>query len=313
MKTIQRVAFVGVGAVGLLYASRLARAGVETHLLFRSDFDVAQADGIRVKSCDGDFTLPSGAFHAHKDASTVPAVDLVVVTAKTTANEALPGLLKLLIQPGTRLLTLQNGLGNEEFLADLFPRSPIFGGTAFVCVHRTAPAAINHQHGGRLHIGRHGASEVDADTRLIWSLLARSGLEVKVFDVLARARWEKQLWNVPFNGLGAALLADTSILLATKDGELLVRALMDEVMRVANADGHPLPSDLPQKLIESTRKMGAYRSSMQLDREAGRPLEIDAIVSSVRKRAHLHGLTTPLLPILELQLRSIDKTTKAPR
>lgn len=309
LTTNPRVAWVGVGALGLLYSASLARAGVETHLLLRSDYEVAAARGISVRSVDGDFHVPPTAFHAHRSPDTLPTPDLVVISTKTTANPDLPGLLRPLVGPHTRLLTLQNGLGNEQLLADHFGPHRVFGGMAFVSVHRIAPASVDHQHAGHITLGRYAppsSAGPDAHTCELAGLLGRSGFRMIPLDSLARGRWEKQLWNVPFNGLGAAMLADTEQLLRTEEGRRLVLEVMGEVVAVARADGVTFHEKLPEEKVCYTLGMGPYRTSMQLDREAGRAMEVDSIITSVRRCAAVHKVRTPRLDLLELQLRSID-------
>lgn len=302
------VAWVGVGALGLLYAGRLIRAGVHVHLYVRSGAQVVREQGLAIRSIDGDFTLrpdEAGGFTVHEQPHTLPPADLVVISTKTTANHELPRLLRSAVRPGTVLLTLQNGMGNEALLADAFPEALVCGGTAFVSVHRVAPNAAHHQHSGQLHLGRHG-NPPDATTEALARLLRRTGFPVRVLDDLTRGRWEKQLWNVPFNGLGAALLADTARLLSTRAGEQLVRGIMREVLSVAAADGRPFPDELINHKLEYTRGMGAYRTSMQLDREAGRAMEVEAIVGSVVNRASAHNVRVPLTQTVYLALLAVD-------
>lgn len=303
-----RVAWVGVGAVGLLYSASLARAGVETHLLLRSDYDAAVRDGITVRSIKGDFHVPPSALHCHRSPASLPPPDLLVITAKTTANPDLPPLLAPLVAPHTLLLTLQNGFGNEQFLSRHFGDDRVLGGTAFVSVHRIAPATADHQNSGRIALGRH-AGPPDDRTRAVVELFKRSGFPIDLLPSLKVGRWEKQLWNIPFNGLGAALLADTSILLKSETGRNLVRAIMQEVVALARADGVS-ETDLPDSLIETkihyTLKMGAYRTSMQLDREAGRAMEIDSIISSVLDLSDRSGVPAPLIRTLQAQLNTVE-------
>jgi 2-dehydropantoate 2-reductase len=309
-----KVVWVGVGAVGLLYSARLIRAGVDVELLLKSDYDAATQNGLHIRSVDGDFQVPPTAFRAHRSASTLPPADLVIISTKTTANHTLPATLAPCVRPGTRLLTLQNGFGNEAFLARHFPEARVYGATAFVSVHRIAPATADHQHSGHLAIGQYtpGSDAPDGSVEPIASLLRRTGFRVAVMPSLARGRWEKQLWNVPFNGLGAALDLDTERLLSTPEGEGLVRAIMAEVIAVARADGTELPPGMVDDKIRYTRTMGPYRTSMQLDRRAGRPMEIHAIVGSVCRRAAELQVPTPQLRVLETLLLTAD-TSKHPQ
>lgn len=308
-----KVAWVGVGAIGLLYGATLARAGVEVHFLLRSDFEAARSGGIRVRSPNGNFHVPPEGFYSHRSAETIPPVDLVVISTKTTANRELPGLLRPLVHPNTRVLTLQNGFGNEALLAGQVEPVNVLGGTAFVSVHRIAPATADHQHAGRIAIGQYDRPP-DEGTEAVAALLRRTGFQIDVLPSLAVGRWTKQVWNVPFNGLGAAMLADTEMLLRTETGRSLLRQVMAEVIAIARAEGitaEHIPDSIIDRNIKFTLGMGPYKTSMQLDREQGRAMEIDSIITSMLTLARKHKISAPALTSLEVQLRAVDTATSA--
>src|SRR5215472_14331915 len=113
-----KIAVVGPGALGSYYGAKLARAGEEVHFLLRSDYDAVKRHGVSIHSPEGDFNIrPKCA----KTPDEIGPSDLVLVALKTTANDQFPKLLPALVGPNTAVLTLQNGLGNEEELAKLFP------------------------------------------------------------------------------------------------------------------------------------------------------------------------------------------------
>src|SRR5438132_11505720 len=114
------IAIVGAGAIGSYYGARLAQSGLDVHFLLRSDFEHVRRHGMMIKSIDGDFTLPPATAHFYADVSDMPKVDLAIVTLKSTDNAALPALIPTLLHDQTAILTLQNGLGNEDFLANHF-------------------------------------------------------------------------------------------------------------------------------------------------------------------------------------------------
>src|SRR4051794_37703518 len=138
------IAVVGAGALGGYYGARLAQHGHDVHFLLRGDYEAVRANGLAVRSCDGDFTLPAGQVHAHRDAARMPKADLVIVALKTTSNEQLEPLVRPLLKETSAVLTLQNGLGNEDRLAQLFGPARVLGGIAFVCINRVGPGAIDH-------------------------------------------------------------------------------------------------------------------------------------------------------------------------
>lgn len=188
-----KIAVVGCGAVGSYYGALLRRAGEEVHFLLRSDYSVVRQSGVHIQSPRGDFT-------AHPRAAAGPEEigpsDLVVIALKTTANAAFPRLLPPLVGPHTGLLTLQNGLGNEEQLAQLFPGHRIFGGLCFVCVNRIAPGVIQHLDHGLIMMGELGRPPTP-QLREVVARFQRAEIVCRVADDLARAHWEKLVWNIP--------------------------------------------------------------------------------------------------------------------
>lgn len=312
------IAIVGVGAVGGYYGAKLIRAGHEVHLLLRGDYDGVKANGIVVRSdVEPGFAIPPGQLHIHRDPRDMPKPDLVLIALKATGNSAFEPLIRPLLKDSTLLLTLQNGLGNEDQLADLFGDDRVIGGMAFVCIHRLSPGVIHHIDHGFVKIGefaRPGAAArgVTARVEQIAGILRSAGVRCDVLEDLRRGRWEKLVWNVPFNGLGAVLDLSTDRLLDAEPGLTLVRDLMREVVAIAAADGVVLPPDVIDRQITHTRTMGAYQSSMQVDRRAGRALETDAILGEPLRRAQSLNVATPNLDVLCRMARLIDPAQSAP-
>src|SRR5580658_7578918 len=133
---IEKIAVVGAGAVGGYYGARLAQHGQDVHFLLRSDYDAVARDGWRIRSVDGDFNLTPKQIHIYRRAEQMPTADLVIVALKTTSNDQFQSLIGPLVRDNTRILTLQNGLGNEQMLAELFGPTRVLGGLAFTCINR---------------------------------------------------------------------------------------------------------------------------------------------------------------------------------
>src|SRR5687768_17132209 len=114
------IAIVGAGAVGGYYGARLAQHGHDVHFLLRRDYAAVRENGWIVQSRDGDFRLAADAVRAHDDPRRMPRADLVVVALKSTSNDQFDPLIRPLLKDDAAILTLQNGLGNEERLAELF-------------------------------------------------------------------------------------------------------------------------------------------------------------------------------------------------
>ena len=302
------IAIVGSGAVGGYYGCRLARIGHDIHFFLRSDYDAVARNGWIVRSREGDFTVAPDSIHVYNDPSKMPPADLVIVALKATANDQSHPLILPLLHQNTLILTLQNGLGNEEHLADLFGPQRILGGLAFVCLNRIAPGIINHTDYGFVRVGEFIEGNT-ANASKVVAMLASSGVKCELLHSLRYGRWEKLLWNVPFNGLGAVLDMATDRLINDPAGLELVRQIMSEVVAAANALGAPLPQELIESRIDFTKTMGAYRSSMQIDRELGRDMEVEAILGQPLRAAANAHVATPYMNMLYQLAKLVSRHT----
>jgi 2-dehydropantoate 2-reductase len=291
------IAIVGTGAVGAYYGGRLAQHGHDVHFLLRGDYPAVKRNGWTVRSCHGDFSIPASAVHAYDDPSRMPKADLVIVTLKTTANEQFERLIPPLVKEETSILTLQNGLGNEERLAELFGAQRIMGGMAFVCINRVEPGVVNHIAEGLITLGEFDGP-AGSRVRRIAGMLQSSNIPARVVDDLRYGRWEKLVWNIPFNGLSAVLNQTTDLLLDSPAGEALVRSIMEEVIAAAAGVRVQLPLSLIQAKIEQTRGMGPYKTSMHLDMLAERAMEVEAIFGYPVRAAQGAGVPVPRLEML---------------
>jgi 2-dehydropantoate 2-reductase len=308
-----KIAVVGPGALGSYYGAMLSRSGQEVHFLLRSDYDAVKRNGVFIHS-------PEGNFNARPKCARTPSEigesDLVLVALKTTANDQFPKLLPPLVGPKTAVLTLQNGLGNEEALAKLFSVEQVMGGLCFVCLNRTAPGVVEHMAHGMIVLGEFQRWP-EPRTHDIASMFRNAGVNCKVSDNLAQAHWEKLIWNIPFNGLGVAGAAGyeplvnpqseignrqslgpvltTDKLLTDMRWENLVRELMLEVIAAARALGYNVSESLAEKQIERTRTMGSYKASTLVDFEQGRPLELETLFLEPLRQAKAAGAAMPRL------------------
>jgi 2-dehydropantoate 2-reductase len=306
------IAIVGTGAVGAYYGGRLAQHGHDVHFLLRGDYAAVKKNGWTVRSCAGDFAIPAQSVHAYDDPRKMPKADLVIVTLKTTANDQFDALIRPLLKDTTTVLTLQNGLGNEERLADLFGPERILGGMCFVCINRLEPGVVHHIAEGTITLGEFRPTD-PARVQRIADIFQASQIPCRVLDDLRYGRWEKLVWNIPFNGLSAALDQTTDLLIGTPAGEALVADLMQEVLAAARAVGVELPASLIRVKIEQTRGMGAYKTSMHLDMKSGRAMEVEAIFGFPVRAAQAAGGSVPRLEMLYrlLLLRDAKRGTSA--
>lgn len=304
-----KIAVIGAGAVGCYYGGKLAQAGGNVHFLMRSDLAAVKQNGLTIHSPDGNFHLDP--VHAYATTEEIGPCDLVVIAVKTTSNAVLEKLIPPLLKENTALLTLQNGLGNEEFLAQRFGEKRIMGGLCFVCLNRTAPGVIEHYGYGTLSIGEFGR-EGQPRTRKVVEDFTATGIKTRLVENLATERWRKLVWNVPFNGLSIAGGGITTDLILADEGLLkLTRGLMEEVIAAAGNDGHAIPREFIEEQVKRTYKMDAYKPSSLIDYLDGREVEVESIWGEPYRRGVASGTAMGRLETLYYLLKKITRTPGA--
>jgi 2-dehydropantoate 2-reductase len=307
-----------MGAVGGYYGARLAAAGHELHVVARSDAGHLRRHGLRVESVAGDADLPAGSFAVHTDPATVPPVDVALLAVKTTVGpDAAARLMAPLARPGTVLVAMQNGLGVEDPLATVANGNPVLGAMCFVCTNKVGPGHVRHLDFGRVTLGEHTGdghpAGVTAAVEAVCADLEAAGVPVQPLADLQDGRWRKLVWNVPYNGLSVVLDAGTDELMANERTCALVREIMFEVLTGAEACGHPIPGSFAHEMLAATAAMRPYATSMKLDADAGRALEIDAIYTAPLTLAAQAGVAMPRTMMLAHQLSYLDARLSAGR
>ena len=311
MSSSFRIAVVGSGAIGCYYGAKLAYSGRDVHFLMRGDVEEVRQSGLRLRSSEGEVRVPKVNHYA--SSAEIGPCDLVLIAVKATSNADLVDLIPPLLHQKTMLLTLQNGLGNEEFLTEHFGADRVLGGLCFVCLNRVSRGVIEEFGYGHLTIGEF-ASGPRKRTHAVVSEFKQSGVDCRVLDNLLLERWRKLVWNIPFNGLTiTAGGIDTAAVLADDRVRGITLALMAEVISAANACGYPLPEAVAAQQIRRTEAMGAYKPSTLIDFEAGRPLEIEPIWGEPLRRAMAAGALTPRWHELYASLKEIAASQQRSR
>lgn len=296
-------AIVGAGALGSYYGARLALAGNDVRFLLRGELSAVRERGLTLHEKDGTRRLADVA--AFATTGEIGPVDIVIITLKTTANAELARMLPPLLGPQTAVVTLQNGLGNEECLAALVGAERVLGGLCFIAVNRVAPGELRGFHTpGSITLGEFGRPASDR-SRAIAAWFKAAGVNCLAVENLAEARWRKLIWNVPFNGLAiAAGGITTDRIMADPILRQRARTLMDEVAMAARAFGFSVPEQFIQSQLDVTPPMGAYQPSSLVDFLAGRAVELEAIWGEQLLRAKQLGVPMPELEKIYGQIRA---------
>ena len=286
---------LGAGAIGAFFGSALARQGFDVSVVCRSDYQVVKQTGFHIRSpLLGEHRFaPAQVFSSAQEAGSQH--DFVFLTTKVLEGEDRADFLRPVVGKDTIVVLIQNGIDIEADIQAAFGENEILSGVAFIAVSRTRPGEVHHQSAGSLTLGRYPRG-ISSAVHQITSAFEAAGVPCKSTEDIVKARWQKALWNATFNPIsimGGAL--DTAIILRTEEDRRFVRTAMMEVAAVAAAAGYAIAPEVLDKLIEGTLAMPAYKSSMALDFENRRPMEIEAILGNVVRAARQRDVAVPTL------------------
>ena len=294
---------IGTGAIGGFYGGKLAQAGKDVHFLFHSDYEYVKQHGLQVDSCDGSFHLPH--VNAYQTTTDMPPCDIVLVGLKTVNNHLLKSLLPPLLKEDTLVVLIQNGIGVEADVQQMFPSVQLAAGLAFICCAKSEPGRVNHQCYGYINLGNYSCKQSSLINQVVEDF-RHAGVDANEVEYL-EARWKKAVWNRPFNGMTVALNTQTDLLLQHPQTLQLIKDQMMEVVRAAQACGvKNIDETFADKMIDNTIHMTPYSPSMKLDYDFHRPMEIDYLYTRPIQEAHQSGCRMPKLEMLEAELRFLE-------
>ena len=306
---MQRVAVVGAGAIGGWLAGALAGAGAEVSMLARGEtLKAINEHGLRIRHGQRETTHR---LKAHQDAKALGPQDLVVLAVKAPALAAVAPQVRALLGPKTAVLTAMNGVPwwflhglDSPFkqralhsvdatgsIAAAIPPERVIGGVVHASCSVDMPGVVRLHFGNKLIIGEPGGAQT---TRLkaLNALLQRTGLDVETSSLIQRDIWFKLWGNMTMNPISALTGATTDRILGDPDLRAMVSAVMLEARAIGEKIGLPIEQE-PEDRHAVTLKLGAFKTSMLQDVEAGRPVELDALLGAV---IELGQLTTTAMP-----------------
>jgi 2-dehydropantoate 2-reductase len=288
-----KVLVIGAGAIGAFYGSLLAKVGAEVSAVCRSDYDQVKQHGFIIDS------QPLGRWNfvpaqVLKNAADFEGTaDYILLCTKVIPALDRVALIRPAVAENTAIVFIQNGVEIEQEMLDAFPNNELISGLAFICCNRVSSGEILHLAYGRLALGNL-PNGISGKTSLLCELFTQSGIECNANDNIVTGRWQKCVWNAPFNPL-SVLSGGLPTLDILQTQESFVRSIMQEICNIAAACGHPLPEDIVNINIENTYAMPPYKTSMLLDYENNQPMETEAILGNALRAAQRVGIASPHL------------------
>lgn len=295
-----KIAVIGAGAVGKSIGGLLQAANHEVHYLVRSEFSALKSRGLfTLHFAETNISLKISPIYVYNKAEQLPKVDLVLITTKTTENQHLVPLVTPCLGAQTTLLIVQNGIGNEEALEEMFPHHPLICGITSIAASRTDVENVEIACLGELRLAPiHQRAE--AVCQNISETLNAATLSPKIIlsDSYKSIRWHKLIWNAAFNPL-SVIFNKTSDILAIQEPYLtIVRHIFEEVRQTAACESISISEEFTKHLLEHTAHLKSYWPSMYYDFQKGKQLEVEYILGNLIKIADKHHLTLPCLTLV---------------
>lgn len=317
-----KIVIAGAGAIGGYIGAKLSKAGADVVLFARGPhLRAMQERGLRVTSPDGDFEVSPA---VTGDLASIGPADVVFLGVKAHGLTALTPSLAPLMGPDTLVVSTQNGIpwwyfqghGGEldglrlervdpgGVIASAIEPGRVIGSLAYFATDIAAPGVIHHTEGNRISFGEPNGTRSDR-TRAIAEVLIGAGFRCPVTTRFRHELWVKLLGNVAFNPISALTGGTLQDLVRDDETARLVRQIMTETEAVARRLGIELPISIDQRMA-GAEKVGAHKTSMLQDYEAGRPMELGAVVGAVLELGERLGVPMPATQAMYACARFLD-------
>jgi 2-dehydropantoate 2-reductase len=299
-----KIAVFGAGGVGAFFGGLLVRGGAEVHFVARSpQLEALRRSGIQIRSLRlGDVRIPP--VRAESDPQRIGPCDLVLICVKAHQTPQILDPVSALVEEQTTIVTLQNGVESDEPLAARFGPSRVIPGVVYVGATLEEPGVVRHVAAGTIAIGVRDNGD-PSRLPVVAAALRQTGQPVTIVDDIQHERWLKLLWNASFNPVSAITGRTPRELVAVPSTRQLVIDVMREVVAVAAAQGIVIDEAAVDEQLAWTERAPAIRTSMMVDRERGRGMEIDALVGVVVRKGRELGVPAPVSQSMLALLQAI--------
>lgn len=295
-----KITIIGIGAMGSLFAARLARlAGITMLGSWEAQLRALNSEGLTLVHPDG--SQSRHPIHAMNNTDEIPAADLVLIMVKTPKTAAAARAAAAVLKPDGLVITLQNGLGNLETVAEIVGPERACQGITSEGAAMLGPGVVRHAGAGKTYIAEKNlGTEIANESRkaklkAATLLFEKAGFDTKLVENADSLIWGKLAVNAGINPLTALLQVPNGFLLENEDAKWLMSQAAEEVATVAKALAIPLPyPDAGQQAAQVAKDTAANRSSMAQDVARGVPTEIERICGEVVRFGRQLGISTPI-------------------
>jgi 2-dehydropantoate 2-reductase len=299
-----RVAVLGAGAMGSIFGAALARPGAEV-VFFDKRTQVVTAinrDGLRLSGVLGEFTLKNP---ATSDPKVLGKVDVALVLVDANATAEVAKVAEECLRPDGFALTLQNGIGNYEVLAERLGEARVLAGSTFNSGAGKGPGVAVHTNLGPTWIGELDG-RISERVKNIAEKFIAAGLPFELVDNVKGVVWSKFVHNCAINPVAAVTGLRSGEIARNAHAAKMLDRVLDEVLAVVAAEGVTLPEADPKTHIHDHCWERYNRPSMLQHIESGRATEIDALNGALVRRASAHGIPVPANEMIVLVVKAME-------
>ena len=289
-----RIAAMAAGAVGAYFGARLQAAGQDVFYIARgTNRDAMRKNGLKIESVHGNLHLPK--VNVTDDPGEAGPVDIVMFAVKLWDTEKAAELAKPLVGPGTRVITLQNGVDSVERVAPILGADKVVGGVAYIATVIAEPGVIRHTSSfATMHFGR-ADKKPDPALETFAAAGKAAGCDIALSKDIEVERWEKFVFLTAMAGATASRRSSIGPIIANTEGRDFFRALMEEARAAGKAKGVDVGAAYIEQRMNflSTKVEPGMKASMAHDLERGNRLELDWLNGKVAALGRELGVPTP--------------------
>jgi len=299
-----KIAVIGAGAVGGYLGVLLKEAGHDVSFIARgAHLEKMKQDGLTLNHENGNVTVHNtftDEFEAIRDA------DLLLFTVKSTETREVCEKIKQYKKKDAYVLTVQNGVINEEILAEYFGTDVVLAGSAYITAKVEEPGVIK-QAGGHIFFIGGLVAESNKSSESIATMLQEAGVKCYHLDNIMEKKWEKSLWNVTFNPLSAVVGTKVEEILDDEKLNRTAKAILAETVQIAKYAGYDLPQKTIDNVFVDAERGRHHKTSMLQDRERGKKMEVDALCGYFVQLAKKGNVDIPVLETIYSILSFYDQ------
>lgn len=288
-----RIGIVGTGAVGGFFGAKLKLAGFDVSFLARGkSLEMMKKDGLTLDTLGKVYTIKDAVFTDKPEE--LGNLDYILFTVKSYDTKQTAEQIKSIIDKNSTVITPQNGINNDEIIADIIGKEKVIPAIAKVGVSTPRPGFIKHVSLGVIQFGEYNG-KLTRRVKELDSIFKKARIQSVITDNIQRERWKKYIWNCTFNIITAITGLSLDKVLSDPYLKELCRNTILEIKAVAEKEGIVFDEkDVVEARIKMAEMMGSFKPSTLEDVEKGKRIELDAFTGTVIKLAKKHNLETPI-------------------